>query len=91
MSIFPWLGMVFGWFMPKKPTILQCSKLLVIDNIYIYHVRDHGFHDFLSPFKHDVLDLNFWLCDHCNVLETNLLLVQSLGDPIAMCWKQTCY
>jgi hypothetical protein len=54
--------MVFGGFVSRKPAFLQCSKLLVIDNIY--RARDHGFHDFLSPFKHDlVLDLNFWLCD----------------------------
>jgi hypothetical protein len=40
---------------------LQCSKLSVGN---ICRVRDHGFHDFLSHFKRDlVFGLNFWLSD----------------------------
>jgi hypothetical protein len=50
---------------------LECSCLECLhfynaasfsDLQHIYRVCDHGFHDFLSPFKHDlVLYLNFWL------------------------------
>jgi hypothetical protein len=28
----------------------------------LYHVQDHGFHDFFSPINHDfMLDTHFWL------------------------------
>jgi hypothetical protein len=44
----------------RKPAFLQYSKLASSDWQNICCVRDHGFYDFLSPFKHDmVLDLNF--------------------------------
>lgn len=53
---------MFGGFLSRKSALLQCSMLSDWQNIY--RVQYHGFHDFISSFKHDLmLYMNFSLYD----------------------------